>query len=87
MTENNTVSHWNKTEMLNSTHANWGQFGGEDDVLNVGFSDGTETDLWVWTNSIRTGPSEYEMDLLGNPDGGDKPFIRNIDGSGYNANT
>ncbi|MGC9780537.1 MAG: hypothetical protein HZR80_14930 [Candidatus Heimdallarchaeota archaeon] len=47
MTENNTVSHWNKTEMLNSTHANWGQFGGEDDVLNVGFSDGTETDLWV----------------------------------------
>ena len=82
MTEDDKVSHWNKTGNLNVTHGDWEQFGGEDDVLTVGFSDGSDTDLWVWTNSFRTDSEAYEMDLSGYADMHTLPFIRNIDGSG-----
>jgi len=77
-TNDDEISHWNKTGMLNSTHAAWEQLLGADDMLSVGFDNGTYKDTWVWTASIRTdGSHAYEPG-----DAGTEPFIENIDATG-----
>ncbi len=80
--DDNTLSYWNKTGNMddNVTHAVWEQLDGADDMLTVGFSDGTDSDYWVWADSIRGDATyAYEMDKKGVADSGDTPFIRNID--------
>ena len=79
---NNTASLWNKTGSMNdnTTHAVYEQLDGEDDMVTVGFSDGDDSDYWVWANSFRGDTSyAYEMDEDGVADSGDAANIRNID--------
>ncbi|MCF2144664.1 MAG: hypothetical protein K9W42_13280 [Candidatus Heimdallarchaeota archaeon] len=73
-TEDDALSHWNKTGMLNGS-AVWEQLAGADDMLAIGFDNGTYKDTWVWTRSIRTdGAHAYEPG-----DAGTEPFLRNAD--------
>jgi hypothetical protein len=74
------ISLWNKTGMLNSTHATWVEFGGSVDILTIGWSNSTGyVDTWTWTPSIITNDGyAYE-----GADAGTTSFIRNKDANGY----
>ncbi|MBD3192226.1 MAG: hypothetical protein GF308_16415 [Candidatus Heimdallarchaeota archaeon] len=81
------VSKWNKTGLYNQTEypgdAMWEFVDGADDVVEVGFHNGTVADLWVWTASNRTADNyALEIDVTGTPDAGTKPFVAN---SNYTA--
>ena len=76
------VSEWNKTgaTLDNITNGAWVEYDGADDMVSVGFSNGTYTDMWTWAYSFRgDGSYAYESDGAGNADGGALPFVRNID--------
>jgi hypothetical protein len=76
------VSEWNKTgaTLDNVTNGAWVEYDGADDMVSVGFSNGTYTDMWTWAYSIRgDGSYAYETDGTGKADGGALPFVRNID--------
>ncbi|MBN1330550.1 MAG: hypothetical protein JXA54_13835 [Candidatus Heimdallarchaeota archaeon] len=77
-TNDNTFSTWNKTGLIDAGHVAFEKIIGEDDMLTVGFGDGTDMDLWTWTASDRTFQAAYEHDGAGNADGGDLPFVLNI---------
>jgi len=76
------LSEWNKTgaTLDNTTHATWAEYDGADDMVAVGFSNGTYTDMWIWAESLR-GDANYafEVDDYWEPDAGTLPFHRNID--------
>ena len=74
------ISHWNKTGNINSTHGIWEELDGRDDMVAVGFSNGTYSDIWICANSLR-GDTNYafEVDNYWKPDTGTLPFHRNID--------
>ena len=76
------LSVWNKTGSTddNSTNAVWAEIEGADDMVAVGFSNGTYTDMWIWAESLRGDANQaYEVDGAGKADGGVLPFLRNID--------
>ncbi|NHJ85501.1 MAG: hypothetical protein FK734_08565 [Asgard group archaeon] len=69
---------WNKTGMFDADDAIWDLVDGSDDVISVGFGEGLDSDIWVWTTSNRTMDNyAYETDLEENPDTGTMPFILN----------
>ncbi|MHA1244638.1 MAG: hypothetical protein ACTSP7_08725 [Candidatus Heimdallarchaeota archaeon] len=68
------VSMWNKTDATDGFAA----YAGADDTVTVGFSDGTDVDLWTWTASNRTSNDfAYEHDGAGVEDGGNLPYEMN----------
>ncbi len=72
------ISCWNKTGHINSTHGIWEELDGADDILSIGFSNGTYTDRWIWTNSLKGDANfAYETDGIYTADSGALPFIRN----------
>ena len=76
------VSEWNKTGSTVDTAVNgtWVEYDGADDMVSVGFSNGTYTDMWTWTYSLRNGTTyAYESNSTGGADGGNLPFVRNLD--------
>lgn len=76
------LSEWNKTGATkdNVTHAVWADYDGADDMVAVGFSNGTYTDMWIWAESLRGDANyAYEADGAGKADAGNLPFLRNID--------
>lgn len=76
------MSEWSKTGATddNATHGTWVEYHGNDDMVAVGFSNGTYTDMWTWAYSIRGDASNaYEDDGAGTPDAGVLPFVRNLD--------
>lgn len=80
--ENDLVSLWNKTGMIETDEAAWDFIDGEDDRLAVGFSNGIDADIWVWTASNRTNDDyAYEMNSTGHPDSGNLPFVMNTNGT------
>lgn len=89
-TLDNTVGNWTKT-----AEDTWEFIAGADDMVTVGFSDGTDSDYWVWTASNRTADDyALEIDAAGAPDGGTVPFEANsnvtdpaaaIDGTAFQA--
>lgn len=80
--ENDLVSLWNKTGMIETDEAAWDFIDGEDDRLAVGFSNGIDADIWVWTASDRTDDDyAYEMNITGHPDSGNLPFVMNTNGT------
>jgi len=80
--ENDLVSMWNKTGMIETDEAAWEFIEGEDDRLAVGFSNGIDADIWVWTASNRTDDDyAYEMNITGHPDSGNLPFVMNTNGT------
>ena len=77
-TNDDDISHWNKTGDINATHTQWAQLDGADDMLTIGFSNGTYTDYMTWTASIRGDTLfAYEHD-----DAGSLPYVRNINATG-----
>jgi hypothetical protein len=76
------ISCWNKTGHINDTHGIWDELVGGDDMLSIGFSNGSYTDMWIWANSIRGDTNyAYETDAAGTPDSGTLPYLRNEDPS------
>ncbi|MHA1123986.1 MAG: hypothetical protein ACTSO7_01090 [Candidatus Heimdallarchaeota archaeon] len=83
----NDISVWNKTGMLGPDEASWDLLDGEDDRITVGFSNGTSSDVWVWTASERTHSNyAYEINETGAPDSGDLPYILNTNGTVLEGN-
>ncbi|MBK5113359.1 MAG: hypothetical protein KGD59_12055 [Candidatus Heimdallarchaeota archaeon] len=79
---NDLVSQWNKTGMIDVDEAEWEFIDGEDDRLAVGFSNGVDADIWIWTASDRTHFNyAYEMNMTGHPDSGNLPFVMNSNGT------
>ncbi len=84
---NDLVSMWNKTGMIEPGEAEWEFIDGEDDRLAIGFSNGLDADIWVWTSSNRTDDDfAYEMNMTGHPDSGNLPFIMNTNGTSLTEN-
>lgn len=74
------ISCWNKTGHINTTHGIWEELDGADDMLSIGFSNGTYTDRWIWANSLKGDANfAYETDGTGTADSGALPFIKNED--------
>ncbi|MFW9924057.1 MAG: PGF-CTERM sorting domain-containing protein [Candidatus Thorarchaeota archaeon] len=72
------MGKWNKTGMITDTLVDWQFVDGADDVLLVGFDDGTDSDLMIWTASNRTqGDYMFECDVDGVADGGTLPYEMN----------
>jgi hypothetical protein len=74
------ASHDTLAGKVNKTNNNaWTVIPGSNDILSLGFSDGVDSDIWVWTASTNKtdGSHAYEMDLAGVADSGDLPHIFN----------
>jgi len=80
----NDLVRYNKTD----TGDGYKVINGDEDILTVGFSNGTFSDYWTWTASQRTAENfAYEHDGAGNPDTGTLPFIFNSNESSVNDNS
>jgi hypothetical protein len=76
------ISEWNKTGATNDniTHGTWAQLDGAVDMVAVGFSNASYTDIWVWDASIRGDANyAYEADGAWDADAGTTSFVENID--------
>ncbi len=72
------VGQWNKTGLNNPSLVDWNFIDGAGDVIQVGFSDGVDTDIMIWTASNRTNAGlAFECDDVGTPDGGTLPYRMN----------
>ncbi|MHA1125733.1 MAG: PGF-CTERM sorting domain-containing protein [Candidatus Heimdallarchaeota archaeon] len=78
------VSEWNKTDAADG----FTMLAGDDDVITVGFDDGSDADYWTWTASNRTADAyAYEHDGAGVPDAGVLPFVMNTNDTDFSAGT
>ncbi|MHA1126628.1 MAG: hypothetical protein ACTSO7_08795 [Candidatus Heimdallarchaeota archaeon] len=88
-TEDITMAQWNKTGLYDQTQfpgeATWSIVAGHDDVVQVGFSDASDEDMWIWTASNRTADDyAFECDGNGVADGGTLPYDMNTNGTDFN---
>ena len=76
------VGYWNKTGDMNQTEnpqeAYWDYLDGAADLLNLGFTNGTHGDTWVWSAANIT-DDVYMLDVnsTGHLDTGTAPFLAN----------
>ena len=74
------VSYWNKTD----TADGFEMLAGDDDVVTVGFDDGTDSDFWTWTASNRTSDIyAYETNSTGFADAGALPYVMNTNSTNF----
>ncbi|MHA1555736.1 MAG: hypothetical protein ACTSPM_02260 [Candidatus Heimdallarchaeota archaeon] len=72
------VGQWNKTGLINPSLVDWSFVDGADDVVQIGFTDGVDTDIMIWTASNRTNAAlAFECDNEGIADAGALPYAMN----------
>ncbi|MHA1154861.1 MAG: hypothetical protein ACTSQK_02035 [Candidatus Heimdallarchaeota archaeon] len=72
------VGQWNKTGLINPSLVYWSFAEGADDVVQIGFTDGVDTDIMIWTASNRTNVDlAFECDDEGIADAGALPYAMN----------
>ena len=76
------VGYWNKTGDMNQTEnpgmAYWDYLAGAADMLNMGFTNGTHSDTWIWS-AANIVDDEYMLEVngTGHLDTGTEPFFAN----------
>ncbi len=72
------VGQWNKTGLINPSLVDWSFVEGADDAVQIGFTDGVDTDIMIWTASNRTKVDlAFECDDEGIADAGALPYAMN----------